>query len=265
MKTGIKRVFNVISAFILVYFIYSVSLILYKAGFDGASRDFFFITLAAYLCIPLLRYLKIKKDILEDNLEENVRITYEGKELKGTADILEGIILKYKHEERKINNLIITKKGVFNIVKCNYTGRISVEDSNRWYRIYGKDSREIPSPITEVRKNREYLSKIYDEDMIIDVIVLVRDRVFVKGEENSDVAIIRYNNLSQFIKSYEADIEWDKESLYDRIYKRIIKVNNLMDEEEIYNKFLDNKWIMRSRLSFISTFFILYIIRVLNI
>ena len=264
MKGAVKRLYSVMTTFIFVYFIYAISIFLFKAGLDGASRDFFFIILSVYLCLPLLRYLKIKREVLDSNLEENERVIYEIKEFCEEAVILEGIILKDEEEELKIDNLIITKNGVFNIVKCNYTGRISIKE-NRWYRRYSKGLSEIPSPITELRKNRVYLSKIFDEDQIIDVIVMVKDRVFVKGEENSDVPVMRYSDLSNFILNYEGEIQWDKESLYDRLYKRIIKVNNIMEEEKTYNNFIDNKWIMRGRLSFISAFFILYIIRVVNI
>lgn len=264
MKGAIKRLCSVITTFIFVYLIYVISIFLFKVGLDGASRDFFFIILSVYLCLPLLRYLKIKKEVLDSNIEENERVIYELRDFCEEADILEGIILKDEEEELKIDNLIITKNGVFNIVKCNYTGRILIKD-NRWYRKYSKELSEIPSPITELRKNRIYLSKIFDEDQIIDVIVMVRDRVFVKGEESSDVPVMRYSDLSNFILNYEGEIQWDKESLYDRIYKKIIKVNNLMEEEKTYNKFIDNKWVMRGRLSFISAFFILYIIRMVNI
>lgn len=263
VKTAIKRLSSVIVTFIFVYFIYMVSIILYKIGFDGASRDFFFIVLSAYLCLPLLKYLKIKKEILDKNLEENEKIIYEIKEFQEDADILEGVLLKDDSDELKIENLIITKYGVFNIVKCNYVGRISIKE-NRWYRKYGRELREIPSPIMEVRKNRAYLSKIFDEEQIIDVIVMVKDRVFVKDEKNSDVPVIRYSDLSSFIINYEGNIEWNKENLYDRLYKRIIKVNNIMEEEKTYNKFIDNRWSIRGRITFISSFFILYIIRVIN-
>lgn len=265
MKGAVKRLSSVIFTFVLVYFVYLFSIILFNVGFDAASRDFFFITLTVYLCLPLAKYLKIKKDVIDSNLEENEKINYEVTEMKEHADVLEGIILKYKHEELKIDNLIITKSGVFNIVKCNYVGRVQVKENNRWYRKYTKELREIPSPIMQVRKNRAYLSKIFDEDQIIDVIVMVKDRVMVKGEENSDVPIIRYNDVCSFIREYEGDLEWDKESLYNKIYKKIVKVNNLIDEEKLYSKFIDNKWAIRSRLAFISTFFILYIIRIINV
>ena len=167
MKGAVKRLYSVITTFVFVYLVYVISIFLFKAGLDGASRDFFFIILSVYLCLPLLRYLKMKKEVLDSNLEENERVIYELKEFCEEADILEGIILKDEEEELKIDNLIITKNGVFNIVKCNYTGRIRIKD-NRWYRKYSKELSEIPSPITELRKNRIYLSKIFDEDQSAD-------------------------------------------------------------------------------------------------
>lgn len=99
MKGAVKRLYSVMTTFIFVYFIYAISIFLFKAGLDGASRDFFFIILSVYLCLPLLRYLKIKREVLDSNLEENERVIYEIKEFCEEADILEGIILKDEEEE----------------------------------------------------------------------------------------------------------------------------------------------------------------------
>ena len=97
MKTAVKRMASVFSAFLLVYFIYIISIILFKSGFDAASRDFFFITLSAYLLVPSLKYIKMKNDILDDNLEENERIFYEGKQLFENAEDRKSTRLNSSH------------------------------------------------------------------------------------------------------------------------------------------------------------------------
>jgi aspartate kinase len=61
-------------------------------------------------------------------------------------------------------------------------------------------------------------------------------------------------------KSKIAEINEDK--IYDKIYEKVIKVNNIQEEKELYNKFVDNIWTFRGRLIFISVFFVLYLFNV---
>lgn len=263
MSFIIKRGTFFLYAFIYVYFIYSICIMLLKIGFHGASSDIFFFTLSIYLCVPLVKYSKMKDDIINNFIVENYKVNKEARKLKDKANIMEGLILKDGNDSFKIENIVITNSGIFNIVKCNYKGDFEVRKSNRWYKKNKKDIREVISPIGEVRKNRGYLSKLFDEDLIIDLVVMLNDRVYIDGEENSDVAIVRYDELYNYINDYPIEEEINVDEVYDKIYENIIKVSNIKEEEILYNKFLDNIWIFRSRLIFILVFFIIYILNII--
>ena len=46
MKGAVKRLYSVITTFVFVYLVYVISIFLFKAGLDGASRDFAFIKIS---------------------------------------------------------------------------------------------------------------------------------------------------------------------------------------------------------------------------
>ncbi|MBD7909917.1 nuclease-related domain-containing protein [Clostridium cibarium] len=262
MISIVKRGVSFLYAFITVYFIYSLSIVLLKVGFDGASREIFFSTLAIYLSIPIVNYNKAKGNIVSGLIEENYKITKEVEKLKEKANIMEGVILKDRKSDFKIENIVVTNRGVFNIVKCNYKGDLEIKKNNRWYKHSRNGINEVISPITEVRKNRNYLAKILDEEFIIDLIVIVNDRAFLIGEENSDVPVVRSDELYNYISEYLVEEEINEDKIYDKIYEKVIKVNNIQEEKELYNKFVDNIWTFRGRLIFISVFFVLYLFNV---
>ncbi|MBE6050336.1 MAG: hypothetical protein E7214_06665 [Clostridium sp.] len=263
MEDKIKRASYVVSSFLVGYFIYIISILFLKIGLDTASGEMFVVTLSLYLCFSLVKYLRAKGDIIQNNIEDNFKISNWNKKLKDISDVMEGLDLKINNEEVHIENLIITSSGVFNIVKCNYTGDIKVEKGNRWYQLYKMNRSELMSPITELRENRKILANLFKEDEIIDVIVMVKDRVYVEGKENSDVAIIRYDELYSFLNEYSSEESLDKEELYNKIYPRLIKLNDIAEENKIYNQFINDRWIFRSRLTFISVFFILYMLNLI--
>jgi len=260
MITSFKRVFYVISALILVCTIYYISVLMLKIGFNGASSEFFFVILSFYLAIPLIKYNKIRRSVRDGEFEENYKINNNLKKLNSIGNAIEDVTLKFNDEDIIIEKLVFTKKGIFNIVKCNYTGDIVIEKDNRWYKVNKKGKDAVLSPIKTLRNYRMALSKVFDEEEIIDLIVIVNDRFFVEGEELSDVPIIRYDEILAYMEDYDGEEKYNEEELYDRLYPSIMKTKNTIEENKLYNIFLDYKWMFRSRLAFISVFFILYLL-----
>lgn len=260
-----KRISFLIITFIFVYFIYSVSLLMLKFGFNGASGEFFFVILGIYLIIPIAKYSKIRKEVIEGKFEEDRKVNKNLKKVKCDSVPLDGVKVKFNDEEVLIDNLVITKKGVFNIVKCDYKGDIIIKENNRWLKKYHKYEKAIPCPVVTIRKNREVLSTVFKEEQIIDLIVMVKDRVYVEDEELSDVPIIRYDELKDFIEDCEEEEKWNTSELYDKLYSIIVSTKNLKEEKKVYEDFLDYKWIFRSRLTFISVFYILYFLNLIYV
>ncbi|PRR83412.1 hypothetical protein [Clostridium vincentii] len=262
MFTNLRRGSYVIMTLILVYATYYISLGLLKIGFNGASGEFFFIVLGFYLAIPLIKYTKIKKNVIEGELEENYKINKNLKKLNILGNTIEDATLKYKNQDIKIEKLVITKKGIFNIVKCNYTGDILIEEDNRWHKTKNKRKDALLCPINTIRNYRLALTSIFEEEEIIDLIVIVNDRIYIQGEEYSDVPIIRYDEILSYIEDYDGEEKYNEEELYERIYPSIVNTKNTSEDNKLYNLFLDYKWIFRSRLAFISVFLILYLLNI---
>ena len=260
---NVKRISFLILAFIWVYLIYYLSILMLKFGFNGASGEFFFVTLGIYLIIPLIKYNKVRKDVLEGRFEYNRKVNNNLKKIKNGALPLDGVTVKHKGEVITLDNIVINRKGIFNIVKCDYKGNIIIGKNNKWFKYFRKGKEPIPCPVVTVRKNREALSSVIEEDAIIDVIVMVHDRVSVEGDELSDVPVVRYDELDDFIKNYDGEEKWDTTKLYDNLYNIIVSTKDLVKEKKIYEAFLDYKWLFRSRLTFISIFFVLYFLNLI--
>lgn len=263
---NIKRIFYAFTTTIIVFMIYRMSILLLMVGLKSTSRQLFFTTLCLYLFIPLLKNIRLKN--VDTNMcEINSKINKTYKKIKDdTITKLQGVTLKQENTSIDIDSIVINKYGVFNIVYSEYKGNIKIKEFNNWYKVV-RGGVEVPieSPIEKLRKNREMLNRVFDEDQIIDLIVMVNDRVDVEEEEVSSVPIIRYDDLPSYISEYESDDEFDPEELYDKLYPLIFKTKDLEKDIELYEKYLDLKWQYRSRFAIIAFSLFFYIVKVIDL
>ncbi|MDB2107817.1 hypothetical protein PMV99_13775 [Clostridium paraputrificum] len=158
---------------------------------------------------------------------------------------------------------MVTSKGVFNIVSCSYIGDIEIKEDGNWYKRDRRGGYMISSPINKVKKNREILSKIYDEEEIVDVVLLLSDYIEIEREENFPVAIVKNDELNDYINDYEIEDEYDESGLYDKLYVTIDSEKDLDGIKANYKKYIDAKLQFRSRLAAVSIFTILYILNIM--
>ena len=79
----IKRGMYVITAIVLSYMIYNVSIILLKVGMKDVSKNIFFFTLGMYLILPLLKRIKINVEE-DEKLKRPIYVVNKSlKEIKG--------------------------------------------------------------------------------------------------------------------------------------------------------------------------------------
>ena len=113
MMKVIKRIFYTLTALVLVYMVYLMSITLLKVGFNSASKDFFFITLSIYLAVPLIKIIKDKRNIPKDAVITNKM----KKTLKQLNDInitkLQGVTIKYNNIKEYVDSIVITQNGLF--------------------------------------------------------------------------------------------------------------------------------------------------------
>lgn len=261
-----KKVIYILTALIIIYYIYAISVMLLKVGFKSASRDFFFFTLSIYLLIPLIKNIKYKRDISEELI-----LTYKiNKSINKIKDNnitkLQGVTIKNNNGEASFPCIITTNNGIFNIVFCKYKGSIIVREDNNWFEKYKKDMLiKVISPINAIRKNRHILKENFNEDEIIDLIVMTNNYVDINEEEISSVPIVKIKDLGSYIENYESEEEYKEEDIYNKLYPAIYKEKNIDTEINIYNKYLDNMWQYRSRFALICFSTMFYIFRVIGI
>lgn len=262
----VKRTFYIIMTAIIVFMIYRVSILLLMVGFEQAASELLFITLSIYLLIPLVKNFKFK-DVPLQNIEINRRIkkAYESISDKDTTALI-GLTLKEGNITTDIDSIIINKYGVFNIAFCNYSGNIKIKDGNTWVKVNRKDQEEkLESPIDKIRDSRKTLSNIYDEEIIIDLIIMTNSWAQVEEESVSSVPILFVEEIDEYISNYQTKEKYDEDELYDLLYPLISKEKDLEKDFDIYEKYLDIKWQYRSRIAIISFALMFYIFRIIGI
>ena len=264
MMKVIKRIFYTLTALVLVYMVYLMSITLLKVGFNSASKDFFFITLSIYLAVPLIKIIKDKRNIPKDAVITNKM----KKTLKQLNDDnitkLQGVTIKYNNLKEYVDSIVITQNGLFNIVFCNYRGDILIKKNDAWFKESSNEAKEIVSPLDKIKRNRKVLNKRLNADEIIDVIVMTDAFSDVYEEESSSVPIVRYDDFVNFISEYISDIKYDEEELYDKLYPLIHKEKDLQKETALFERYLENRWQYRSRVAIISFFVMFYIFKITN-
>ena len=261
----LKRLLYAFFAAIIIYTIYRFSVIALIFGFNDTSREIFFVPVVFYFFIPILRNFKNRNlNIKRIKVYKKIKNIYKKISDFSVTPLL-GLTLKDKEKTVDIDSVIVTEKGIFNIVLCDYNGDIEVKKNNKWIKIKSKNKDvELLSPINKVRKNRLFLNKIYGEESIIDVIVMTDFTADVYEEEKSDADIVRADDLLDYIESYNSDERYDSDELYDKLYPYIFKEKDLEKEFSIYEKYLDYKWQYRSRIAFISVGIIFYVLRTIE-
>ena len=232
---NIKRIFYAFTTTIIVFMIYRMSILLLMVGLKSTSRQLFFTTLCLYLFIPLLKNIRLKN--VDTNMcEINSKINKTYKKIKDdTITKLQGVTLKQENTSIDIDSIVINKYGVFNIVYSEYKGNIKIKEFNNWYKVV-RGGVEVPieSPIEKLRKNREMLNRVFDEDQIIDLIVMVNDRVVVEDIVDTGLTL---KFLVEYFKDKKAN-SVEIVSLLNKPSRRTSDVEVKYSGFEVPNEFL---------------------------
>lgn len=262
----LKKAIYFVTALIIVYYIYAISVLLLKVGFKSASKEFFFLSLSIYLLIPVIKGIKYRK-IITDDLILSYRINKILKKINfKNITKIQDVTIKNTRGETELPCIITTDNGIYNIYFCNYKGRYLISDDNNWF-LKDKKSQltKVESPINYIKENRNVLRENFNEEEIIDVIIMTDFFSNVIEKDNSTVPIIKINELPAFIEDYEGEDIFKEENIYDKLYPIIYKEKDLSNNLKIYNKYLDNVWQYRSRFTFICFSIMFYIFRVIGI
>ena len=261
----LKRILYAFFAAIIIYTIYRFSVIALIFGFKDTSREIFFIPIVFYFFIPILRNFKNRNlNIKKIKVYRKIKNIYKKINDFNVTPLI-GLTLKDKEKTAEVDSIIVTDKGVFNIVLCDYKGDIEVKENNNWIRLKSKNKTEtLLSPINKIKENRMILNNIYEDESIIDLIVMTDFTADVYEEFKSDADIIKSEDLLDYIESYNNSKEYNADELYNKLYPYIFKEKDLEKEFNIYEKHLDYKWQYRSRIAFISIGIIFYVLKAIE-
>lgn len=276
MSKYFKRGYYMLGAIIMIFIIYKMSLIFFNIGLESLSRQIFFLSIAMYLYVPLMRSLMIKKVPIDSVKEKQLKAGEEGErrvrkvleELSNECKVEFGKYIGTEANHAEVDALVFSKVGVFNIEVKNWSGSIRVRENEDgeevWLRENGSKIEIVMSPSEQVRYHREVLSKVLEEEKIIDVIVIANDKSTLIGVEKSIVPIVNYNELVDYINDYESEEEYDVNKLHESVNTIIIgdsETYKEISEEEAKN---DVRWLFRSRFAVATFFFGLYIANVIS-
>lgn len=240
----VKRIFYTFSAFCMVYFTFKVSVLFYKVGFKSAAGELFLITLCIYMSVPLIKLLKNKRLVHVDVMQIVTKINKTKIAKNKNNNLIFYASLKAKDLLQESETLLITEKGVFNIVYFNeYSNAKTFEDC-----------------IESIRKTRKIIGSVIKEDNIYDIIITSKKQ-HKKQITNHSVDIINFANLDDYIDEIEVNKKYNQANLYDKIYPIIYKTQDINKEDKVYQAFLDNRYQFRSRLAFSSISFMLFLIQ----
>lgn len=259
----VKRVFYFVISFVIAYYVYNISVIFYKLGMEDISKNIIFIALGIFLIVPIYRGIKVKLNLSSDS--ESIYLIDKAFSKIKDDDItkLQGITLKKDNDKAYVDALVVSNKGIFNIVFCTYSGKITITKDGRWKRYYRGKKSDVESPFKKVLKNKKILLEEFTESQIKDIVVLLNDRVDIKYNGDKDLPIIRHYELANYIENYNESEMFDEVELYDKLYPLIYKEKNINNERLSYERFLDIKWSLRSRILVIASAYTLYICNVI--
>lgn len=267
MSIFIKKSYYLFLSIILSFLIYKFSVLFLNLGFYGASQKFFVIAVILYLYKPLKQFIfqksedkKIYKDPIEKKLEKEIR------KLKGNYKVIYDSKIKKDKKISKADLIILSNEGIFNIFLCTLNEDIEISEDNYGNEIWiNKVSGKIyNTPALIVRKNREILSTIANEENIIDLIVMTNNTVKIENREDSIIEILSIDNLHSYINNYYSEEEIEIGKTYRDIKKLIENFKDgFKEQQERIEKLRYGNFLFKSRLAIIGFFLSLYLAQII--
>lgn len=161
----------------------------------------------------------------EENVSHNLRYL-------GQTDykVLYDIRIPSPVGSQQIDHMVIGPNGVFHLETKNHSGRgkIIIDKNGNWIKETGDSQISIESPIAQVDRHdivlRDYLNKKFPgvEIPVHPVIVLATSKYILEGQENSEVPVVKADQLTPFIRRVNSNITLDEKTI-NEIYEEIKK------------------------------------------
>ena len=147
--------------------------------------------------------------------------------------VLDNLILYSDNKTHEIDNVVISKYGIFVVEMKNYQGKVvGDKDSDKWTQYIGKRVNKFYNPVKQNYGHMRCLSDVLKIDMryLIPVVVFSNDTYI-----ESDVKyVIKLNYVNKYIMKFKKNMYID----VDDVYKKLKKLN--ITDKSIKKKHVDS-------------------------
>lgn len=127
---------------------------------------------------------------------------------------------------QEFDHILIRENGVFLIETKNLGGTIEIDQSGNWTQtkegpFQTKVKHVIENPSFQVYRHEKLVRSFLSEEIpVSSIICLANHRAFVKGQENSNVPVLKWDLLAQFIESQPSEKKLSREEM-EMVYEQI--------------------------------------------
>jgi len=115
-------------------------------------------------------------------------------------------------ETQEFDSIVIGDKAIFNIEIKNYTGNLTIDQEGNWYRVVNGHKTGMENPIFQVNRHHKVLQNILEGRIpIVDLVVWANVESVIEGAQYSPVKVIKVDQLTYFIESYNGGRSLSKE------------------------------------------------------
>lgn len=117
--------------------------------------------------------------------------------------VFNNIKLSAGGESQEFDSIVVGDRAVFNIETKNYIGNLTIDQDGNWYRIVNGHKTGTENPIFQVKRHHKVLDDLLEGRLpIVDLLVWTNIESVIEGAHNSSVKIIKVDQLTYFIESY---------------------------------------------------------------
>lgn len=124
---------------------------------------------------------------------------------------------KWTKFPQEFDHIIIRENGVFLIETKNLSGTIEIDQSGNWTQTKGKQASTkiaIDSPAFQTYRHEKLVrSFLAPEIQVSSIICLANQHTFVKGQENCNIPVLKWDLLAQFIEERPAEKKLSREEM----------------------------------------------------
>lgn len=117
---------------------------------------------------------------------------------------------------QEYDHILIRENGVFLIETKNLSGKIEIDQFGNWTQTKEETGHAyaIESPTFQIYRHEKLIRSFLPSDVpVTSIICLANPRVIVKGQENCQFPVLRWDLLAQYIEEQPSKITLSREDM----------------------------------------------------